>query len=419
MKARYSTTLLIFGATGDLAIKKIFPALEALRAEGALEGVKAVAVSRRDWDDAAFAAFLKEKDGQRYPKAFWDMLSYVKVDVERGIGYERLPGVVEGEPVAYLSLAPQHHARAIEGLRDSGVLSRGKGKLMVEKPFGTDEATARSLNDLVLSFLDEGQVYRIDHYLGKETVLALMRLREKSGGLGALLTSEHVETIKAAIFEQGGIAGRGASYDGVGAFRDVGQNHLLEMLAVAAADLRGRAGAGAWQSARAEAVARLAPPAKTCDMSRRGQYEGYGSEAGVKKGSETETAFEEVTSFSGGPLAGVPVVLAAGKRMPTSEAFVEIDFKDLPALPRKIVFRIQPDQRIVVVHRDGSHEPFDLPKRRDAYANVIAAALAGRSEDFVGADEVVTLWGYADRVVDCWKRSPLEIYSDGRPFLIQ
>ncbi len=421
------TTLFVFGATGDLAVKKIFPALEALRKEGALDilgCVKVVAVSRRDWDDAGFAAFLREKEGQKYPQEFWDLVSYAKVDIDHGIGYDGLSKHVVGEPVAYLSLAPRYYRQAIEGLRDAGVLSRGKGKLMVEKPFGTNESTAIELNKLILGFLDESQIYRIDHYLGKETLLALMKLHEESLGLDELLTSEHVEEIKVAIFEKDGIHGRGASYDGVGAFRDVGQNHLLAMLSVIAADVGGvgeRDGKapGAWQAARAEVISRLAPPAKTCAQSRRGQYQGYLGEVGVGAESETETAFEEVTSLLGGKLSGVPLILAAGKKMPASEAFVEIDFKDMPDLPRKIVCRIQPDQRVVLVNRDGSHQVFDIPKMRDAYGNVIAAALAGRTEDFVGADEVQALWRYADRVVECWKKSPLEIYGDDRPFLVE
>ena len=105
--------------------------------------------------------------------------------------------------------------------------------------------------------------------------------------------------------------------------------------------------------------------------------------------------------------------------METSEAFVEVRFKDRPDLPREIVCRIQPDQRVVVVGRDGGRSSFEVPKRRDAYGNVLLAALEGRTEDFVGAEEVLALWAYADRVVDCWRKSPLEAYGEGRPFLVQ
>ncbi|HVU06240.1 MAG TPA: hypothetical protein VHE10_00350 [Candidatus Paceibacterota bacterium] len=409
----------LFGATGDLAVKKIFPALQALCREGALGGdPRIIATGRRDWNDEGFASFLRQ--GGTFDDGFVSKVSYVKIDVDAGTGYAELADKIAGNAegaIFYSSLAPNFHAPVAQGLHDVGLISRGRGKLLIEKPFGTDEKSAKSLDRVLEGFLDEGQIFRVDHYLGKDTLRAVMDLHESTPELARLISNESVESIRVALFEEKGIDGRGASYDGMGAFRDVGQNHILEALAVIAAEPSVRA--ASWQSARAKALKRLAPPAKTCELSRRGQYEGYGNEKGVDPGSETETAFEVVTCFRSGKLKGVPVTLVSGKRMPSSGSFAEISFKEISGIPRKMVFRIQPEQEIVIESCDGSRESFDIPRTRDAYGNVILAATRGTERAFAGSDEVRALWAYADRVVACWNKVPLERYGPGKPFLVE
>jgi glucose-6-phosphate 1-dehydrogenase len=163
---------------------------------------------------------------------------------------------------------------------------------------------------------------------------------------------------------------------------------------------------------------RLSPPAKTCDESRRGQYEEYARERGVKLGSQTETAFEIRTSLSSGKLKGVELVLESGKKMLSYEAFVRIVFKDISGIPKSMKFSLQPRQEIAIENRDGNSDIFEIPVTGDAYANVIRCALQGEEREFVGPEEIEALWAYADRVVDCWSRVPLEIYSDKKPFLL-
>lgn len=351
----------LFGATGDLAQKKILPALHAIKAGGAHLDV--IEVSRR---------------------------SRVAVDVEAGTGYEALASVLSGQIVFYLSLAPHLHAKAIQALGDRGLLVRGKTKLMIEKPFGTDGATARKLNELIGQYLDETDVYRVDHYLGKAAALRIM-----DNVVSGRARKGRVTSVLVRLFEKKGIDGRGASYDGVGAFRDVGQNHLLEMAALALAD-RDSVEREGWQSARAAVLERLVPPAMTCGDFRRGQYEGYLSEKGVRPGSQTETAFRVVTMEE-----GVRVTLEAGKAMPRSESSIEVTFAD------------------------GSVVRHDLSVGRDAYQTVIEAALAGSRREFVGMDEVRALWDYADRAALCWDEVPLERYGatagrgEDKPFLIE
>jgi glucose-6-phosphate 1-dehydrogenase len=353
----------LFGATGDLAQKKILPALESLKVRGA--DIDIVQVSRR---------------------------SAVAVDVEAGTGYDALEKLLGTEPaMVYISLAPRLHPRVVEALGERGLLCRGKTKLLIEKPFGTDLSSAIALDALIWRYLDESDIYRVDHYLCKAAVQDAMDGNNDKNGKAACGPAA---SIRVRLFEEKGIDGRGASYDGVGAFRDVGQNHLLEMTAVALAacrlpDPKGATG-GEWQAARAEILRKLVPPENTCIDFRRGQYEGYLSESGVAPGSTTETAFRVVTMVD-----GIHIALEAGKKMGSSEA------------------------SILVSYKDGTEARFDLRAGRDAYERVIEAALQGSRREFVGREEVLALWSYADRASACWNTVPLETYGKDRPFLIQ
>ncbi len=422
-----NTLFILFGATGDLAVKKIFPALSSLMDEGAYgPGSKILAISRRDWKHADFHNFLIEKK-TAVSSEFLKSVLYSKIDIEGGHGYEKLKKTITElkkkygltRVFIYLSLAPQNHPLAIQSLKDSRILTKGKTRILIEKPFGTDEKTAKSL-DKLLSYLNEEQICRVDHYLGKDTMLAVMNLHESTFDFDNLIAAESVSSIHIRHFETKGIEGRGASYDRVGAFRDVGQNHMLEMLAVVCARLPDSAHKHqAWQKARAEVFMHLAPPLKTCDLSRRGQYEGYHQEHGVTPRSATETAFEVETHLSSGKLIGTPLFLESGKKMHVSEAFIRVDFKEISGLPKSMRFSIQPEQEIVIENRDGTTDTFVIPKHRDAYANIIYAALTGSTREFVGRDEIEALWRYADHVVACWDKAPLEIYGDKRSFLIK
>lgn len=415
----------LFGATGDLATKKILPAIESLVVSGAIgDKSRIIAVSRRDWSDAQYLRYLCEERGSCDP-IFGSRISYSKVDVALGTGYAELKAKIDrtlsetsdAELLVYFSLAPDHHSTAFSDLVKEGILSRGsKGKLMIEKPFGTDQKSAQALDRLLASKLDEGQILRVDHYLGKDTVQAIMDIHENASHMSDLMSTEAIDSIRVRLFESKGIEGRGASYDNVGAFRDVGQNHMLEVLAALGADLDS---ADSWQAARTELIKHLLAPIKTCEHSRRGQYAGYGTEKGVSEGSTTETAFYIETSLKSGKLKGVPLILESGKKMPVAEAYAEIIFKRLADLPKKMTFFIQPDQKIAIEHLDGKVEEFEVPRSHGAYENIILAALHGTEREFVGSAEIEALWDYADHVVLCWDKVPLEIYSDEKPFLIK
>lgn len=424
----------LFGATGDLAVRKIFPALKTLHTAGVFPpDSRIIAVSRRDWDDTRFLSHIGAESGD-----FAKLVSYSRVDIDHGMGYGELHGEIESlkrknqkaEVIVYLSLAPRYQAQVTEALAREKIIVRGGGKLLIEKPFGTDEKSAKNLDKLISSFLNENQVYRVDHYLGKDTVMAIMNLHESTENFSLLLSKKNISSIRVRLFETRGVEERGASYDHVGAFRDVGQNHMLMMLATLTADVSEKS----WQIARADVLKRLAPPAKTCELSHRGQYEGYRDEIGVKLDSEIETAFEITTSLSAGKLAGVPLILEAGKKMPVSEVFMEIKFKKTAGLPRKMLFNVQPSREVLIEYAGdsgrgsgesdggdnvGRRAVFEIPGTGDAYANVIEAAISGRSHEFVGREEIEALWRYSDHVVACWDRVPLQIYGENKPFLIQ
>lgn len=424
-----SLTYVLFGATGDLAVKKIFPALQALYRQnefGTERGAefRVIAVSRRDWKDVDFVQFLAKESPDISDKGFLNAISYLKIDIEQETGYDALAsrlGAFGGQVIVHLSLAPQFHPKAVASLRDAGILRRidpttGKVlKILIEKPFGTNEKTARELDQLLLSCVDEKQIYRIDHYLGKETLGALMDLHEATKEFDRLMSRDSISSVRVALLEKESIGDRGASYDGVGAFRDVGQNHVLEILAIIAASFEK---GYTWHSARTRVLELLEPPKKTCEFSRRGQYEGYTKEIGVKPDSQTETAFEIITSFTSGDLAGVPLALLSGKKMPKSEVFADVVFKEIEGLPKRMRFSIQPEQEIITEYCDGTKDVFVIPKKYDAYAHVILAAVHGRSREFVGAREIEALWRYADHIVACWQKVPLEIYSAEKPFII-
>ena len=406
----------LFGATGDLALRKIFPAIETLYDEGIFGAEpNIIAVSRRDWDTSQLLshAGISEKN-------FTKIVSYSKVDIEHGIGYADLYKKIEklkeknpnSQVMIYLSLAPRHQSNVIESLAREKILSRGDVKLLMEKPFGTDEKSAHELDKLLVSLIDENQIYRIDHYLGKDTIMAIMDMHDKTAEFSKIMSRENVNSIRIRLWEEKGIDGRGASYDHVGAFRDVGQNHMLEMFAVLAADVPHES----WHDARTHVLKHLTPPAQTCELSDRGQYENYTKEVGVAIGSQTETAFEVTTSLSAGKLANVPIILQSGKKMPASEVFIEIIFKDIIGIPKRMIFYVQPQQEIITEYIDGKKDIFKIPKTNDAYANIIKAAILGQSREFVGRQEIEALWRYADHVVACWGKVPLRIYNNEKPF---
>lgn len=418
---RKPLAFIIFGATGDLAVKKIFPALSELFLEGILgENDRVIAVSRRAWSTIEFQDFLGTT-GTPITNTFLSRVEYAEVEFEKNRDYKNLIKTLGNtstqDVFCYLSLAPKFFITVIEDLRDNKILTPENGKILLEKPFGTDTVSATKLNDVLTAFLKPEQILRVDHYLGKTTVQSIMRTHETSSELRRSLSNKTVARVRVCLFETKGIEKRGGSYDGVGAFRDVGQNHMLAVLAVLMAEYPKHADIEAWQNARALVLQNLALPTTNPAHVRLGQYVGYTSEIGVPENSDTETAFNVSTTFIRGELKDVPITLAAGKRMGHAAAFIEVTFKDIPEYPKEIRFEIQPTEQIITLQRDDSITIVSLTPERDAYANIIADAIRSETRHFVGSNEAFAAWQFTDALLTQFKSTPKELYSEEKPFI--
>ena len=275
---------------GDLSTGKIFPALYELhkkkkyfRERSLSEAHKrentsfsVVGVSRRPWSDDDFRDFLGRKN---YPKDFLSRVFYKTVFFDSCLGSPELKKFLktfgDAKFIFYVSMAPTLYETALRCMKKNRLLDVGDSKILVEKPFGLDLKSAKKMNTLALSFLEHKQIYRVDHYLGKEALRALTEIQETSDKLVNLVSNKTVASIRVKIFEDFGVKDRGASYDGVGAFRDVGQNHILQMLAVISMTPSPASQATAWHSARAKVVESLETEKIKI---RRGQYGGYTEE---------------------------------------------------------------------------------------------------------------------------------------------
>ena len=389
----------ILGATGDLATLKVFPALEKVWRQNRGSDFAAVGVSRRPWSDGDFRNFL----GTKYKKTFLERVFYKQVFFDSCTGAPELKKFLksfgDARFIFYVSMAPTLYDTALRCMRKNKLMNVGDSKILVEKPFGLDLKSSRKLNRLAMSFLEHKQIYRIDHYLGKDSLRALTEIHERGDALSKIISNKTVASIRVRMFETIGVKDRGESYDAVGAFRDVGQNHMLQMLAAIALmpprtkyfsenSLRSNIrknilSATAWHNARAKVVEFL--ETKKIKI-RRGQYAGYTKEKNVSKNSRTETFFSLETYFTRGKLKGVPVILESGKKMPLQDASIKVEFKNGESL---------------LVSVSG-----------DAYEHVIESAIADRRELFVGSREIFAAWKLVDTVSKRFQKSKLEIYKE-------
>ncbi len=396
MRKNKKIVFVILGATGDLSTGKIFPALAelhrknsdsvacALRSDYALQNqnFSVVAVSRRPWSDDDFRDFLGR---EKYGKEFLSRVFYKTVFFDSCLGSPELKKFLKtfgnAKFIFYVSVAPTLYETALRCMKKNRLLEVGDPKILIEKPFGLDLKSAKKLNALATSFLEHKQIYRVDHYLGKSALRALTEIHEKSRTFSDIVSNKTVESISVWISEDFGVKDRGTSYDGVGAFRDVGQNHILQMLSAVALTPPRTLSATAWHSARANVVESL--ETKKIKI-YRGQYRGYTDEKNVAKDSKTETFFSIESYFNKGKLKGVPVTLQSGKKLAKREASIEIEFKN--------------------------GETLDIPVEGEAYGRILEAAAEDRRELFVGGKEIFAAWKFVDTVLPRLKKAKLEIY---------
>jgi glucose-6-phosphate 1-dehydrogenase len=421
--------IVIFGATGDLCKRKLIPALHELFQRNLLpENFLIVGSSRRDPGTKSWTDSLGD-----YPEDFLQMMDYVSTDLDNPESLHHLDYLKEYDTTYFLSVPPERYANAIVNLKASGALDDPeRSRLVIEKPFGHDYKSADNLQSVVGRHLREKQVYRIDHYLGKDTVNNILATRFSNILLEPLWNRQYIEEVQVFATETIGCEGRAQYYETSGAVRDMLQNHLLQVLALIAMEPPCKNDA---KEIRREKTKVLAAT-RLGDEMVLGQYQSYRDEDGVDENSTTPTFVAGNLFIDNWRWEGVPFHFMTGKKMPVSCVEVVVKFKSPPQTlfeghecNDRIVMRFQPDphldMRIDIKSPglDDRVEPATLqyhyPKDRavDGYVRLLNDAITGDQSHFVHSDEVLESWRIVDDLLctgdQCRIRTKPYIYHDG------
>jgi len=451
------TQIIILGGTGDLSKRKLLPALLDLYARGMLpETFNIIGLARSDWADGRYKQFVTETISEYHPghnhsdeliNQFCERLTYVQGSFDDLTSYDRLQTALDefdtvhntrSNRLFYLAVAPRFYEQIFRDVVGTGVGEEADNTwthILVEKPFGRDFDTAKELDQQLASLYREEQIFRIDHYLAKEAVQNILSFRFANNLLKAAWNNHTVESVHITMTETIDVGHRPGFYEGVGALRDVGQNHLLQLLALVAMREPTQFTPEHIRAERARILQSLAPIAPGDTV--RGQYEGYIESDDIPNDSQTETYFELKAEVDTPEWAGVPFYIRAGKALDVAEVSIRIKLRDVAtgmfetescdSTGNEIILTVQPEQSMAItMNAKAPGLGFQLEQRtmsvacecaedeiKNSYEKVLYDAIVGDQTLFTTTEEVLAAWQFVTPILEQWQDTPLQVYKKG------